>query len=129
MTAPLAPVVDGPIYAVPGISILVDNVLPDALVAVLQDDVQIGHATSVSPGSIWVPTTVALVAGKKITAIQTYTGSAAYVGVATGVASPQSNFAVTVLAIPEVLPVPVFQSGINQCSNSVWLATCSRGRR
>src|SRR5579862_8438731 len=99
MTAPLAPVVDGPIYAVLGISILVDNVLPDALVKVLQDGAEIGHATSSSPGSIWVPTTVALVAGKKITATQTYTGSAAYVGVTTGVSSPQSNFAVTVLEI------------------------------
>jgi len=68
VTAPLAPVVDGPIYAVPDISILVDNVLPEALVKVLQDGVEIGHATSTSPGSIWVQTTAALVAGKKITA-------------------------------------------------------------
>lgn len=127
MTAPLAPVVDGPIYAVPGISILIDNVLPDALVNVLQDGAEIGHATSTSPGSIWVPTTVALVAGKKITATQTYTGSAAYVGVTPGVPSPQSNFAVTVLAIPKQLPVPIFQSGINQCSNSVWLGNLFQG--
>ncbi len=127
MTAPLAPVVDGPIYAVPGISILVDNVLPDAVVTVLQDGAGIGQATSSSPGSIWVPTMVALVAGKKITANQTYIGSATYVGVTPGVASPQSNFAVTVLAIPNELPVPVFQSGINQCSNSVWLGSLFQG--
>ncbi len=127
MTAPLAPVVDGPVYAVPGISILIDNVLPDALVKVLQDGVEIGHATSTSPGSIWVPTTAAPVTGKKITATQTYTGSAAYVGVTTGVASPPSNFAVIVLAVPKTLPVPVFQSGINQCSNSVWLGGLFQG--
>jgi hypothetical protein len=127
MTAPLAPVVDGPIYAVPGIPILVDNVLPDASVTVLQNGAQIGQATSTSPGSIWVPTTVALVAGMKITATQTYTGSATYVGVTPGVPSPQSNFAVTVLAIPKELPVPVFQSGINQCSNSVWLGSLFQG--
>lgn len=127
MTAPLAPVVDGPIYAVPNIPILVANVLPDALVKVLQDGAEIGQATSRSPGSIWVPTTVALVAGKKITATQTYTGSATYVGVSTGVASPASNFAITVLAPPKLLPVPVFQSGINQCSNSVWLGNLFQG--
>jgi hypothetical protein len=127
VTAPLAPVVDGPIYAVPGISILVDNVLPDALVKVLQDGVEIGHATSTSPGSVWVLTTVTLVAGRKITATQTYTGSATYVGVTTGVASPQSNFAVIVLPPPKSLPVPVFQSGINQCSNSVWLGGLFQG--
>lgn len=127
MTAPLAPVVDGPIYAVPGISILVDNVLPDAVVKVLQDGVEIGHATSTSPGSIWVLTTAALVAGRKITATQTYTGSATYVGVTKDVASPQSNFAVIVLPPPKALPVPVFQSGINQCSNSVWLGGLFQG--
>jgi len=127
VTAPLAPVVDGPIYAVPGISILVDNVLPDALVKVFEDGVEIGNATSTSPGSIWVPTTAALVAGKKITATQTYTGSAGYVGVTAGVPSPQSNFAIIVLAPPKTLPVPIFQSGINQCSNSVWLGGLFQG--
>jgi hypothetical protein len=127
MTAPLAPVVDGPIYAVPGILILVDNVLPDALVKVLQDGGEIGHATSTSPGSIWVPTTITPIAGKHITATQTYTGSAAYVGVTAGVASPESKFAVTVLAPPKVLPVPIFQSGINQCSNAVWLGGLFQG--
>jgi hypothetical protein len=45
VTAPLAPVVDGSIYAVPDILILVDNVLPDARVKVLQDGAEIGHAT------------------------------------------------------------------------------------
>ena len=70
MTAPLAPVVDGPIYAVPNILISVDNVLPDALVKVFQDGAEIGHATSTQPGQIWVPTTIALVATKKITATQ-----------------------------------------------------------
>jgi hypothetical protein len=127
MTAPLAPVVDGPIYAVPNIPILVDNVLPDALVKVFQAGVEVGHATSTSPGSIWVPTTIALVAGSKITATQTYTGTATYVGVTAGVASPESNFAVTVLAPPKLLPIPVFESGINQCSNSVLLGNLFQG--
>jgi hypothetical protein len=96
-------------------------------VKVHQDGVEIGHATSSAPGSIWVPTTLALVAGKKITATQTYTGSAAYVGVTAGVASPESNFAVVVLSVPKTLPVPIFQSGINQCSNSVWLGGLFQG--
>jgi hypothetical protein len=127
VTAPLAPVVDGPIYAVPGILILVDNVLPDALVKVLQHGSEIGHATSTSPGSIWVPITGTLVANEKITATQTYTGSAPYVGATHGVASPPSKFAVTVLAPPKVLPAPIFQSGINQCSNAVWLGNLFQG--
>ena len=127
MTAPLAPVVDGPIYAVPGISISVDNVLPNAEVKVLQDGGEIGHATSSSPGQIWVPTSIPPEAGKKITATQTYTGTATYVGVTPGEASPPSNLAVTVLPIPKELPVPVFQSGINQCSNAALLSNLFQG--
>jgi len=128
MPAPLAPVVNGPIYAIPSILIQVDNVLPDTKVKVYQDNVEIGHATSTSPGSIWVPTTGTLIANKKITATQTYTGTEAYVGVTPGEASPHSNFAIIVQAPPlKSLPVPFFKSGINHCSNSVWLGGLVQG--
>lgn len=121
MPAPLPPVVDGPIYAVPGVPVKVDNVLPDALVKVLQDGSEIGHATSTSPGFIWVPTTIDLVATKRITATQTYTGSAGYIDATPGEASDPSIIAVIVAAVPESLPVPVFLSGLTQCTDSVWL--------
>jgi hypothetical protein len=121
MTAPLPPAVNGPIYAVPHVHVAVDNVLPDALVKVFQNGSEVGHATSSIPGLIWVPTTVALVAGHKITATQTYTGSASYISATPGVSSAASPFPVTVLAVPKLLPVPVFLSAVSVCSSAVWL--------
>jgi hypothetical protein len=127
MPAPLPPVVDGPIYAVPGVQVYVDNVLPNALVKVLQAGAEVGHATSSAPGGIWVPTTVAVTAGKKITATQTYTGSASYIDATPGVSSSPSNVPITVENVPNPLPVPVFLSGVSQCSNSIWLGSLIPG--
>jgi hypothetical protein len=127
MVAPLPPVVDGPIYAVPNAQVYVDNVLPDALVKVLQAGVEVGNATSSAPGGLWVTTTVPLTVGQTITATQTYTGSASYIDATPGTPSAPSNVAIPVLAIPKLLPVPVFLSGISQCSNSVWLGSLIPG--
>jgi hypothetical protein len=127
MTAPLPPVVVGPIYAVPNVQVYVDNVLPDALVKVLQDGHEVGHATSTEPGDLWVTTTVALDVGKTITATQTYQGTATYIDATPGVQSAPSNVGIPVLAVPTALPVPVFLSGVSQCSDSVWLGSLIPG--
>ena len=127
MPAPLAPAVIGPVYAVPNAQIQVDNVLPDAKVQVFQNGSPVGHATSTTAGLIWVPTTVALTVGDQITATQTYTGGASYVHVTVGVASPASPNPVTVAAVPKLLPTPVFQSLVNQCSSAVWLGSLIPG--
>jgi len=71
MTAPLPPVVNGSVYAVPNVQISADNVLPDALVAVFRNG-KVGRPPRPSPGMLWVPTTVALTIGGKIAATQTY---------------------------------------------------------
>lgn len=127
MTAPLAPGVIGPVYAVPNVQVQVDSVLPDALVRVFQNGSEVGHASSGStPGVVWVPTTVPVHQGNQITATQTYEGTAAYVHATPGVASPPSP-PVTVAEVPESLPAPVFQSLVNQCSNAVWLANLIPG--
>jgi hypothetical protein len=128
MTAPLAPVVIGPVHAVPTVQVQVNNVLPDALVQVLSNGSAVGHASSTStPGVVWVPATVPLQPGDKITATQTYEGSAGYVHVTPGVASPASPSPVTVAAVPSSLPTPVFQSLVSRCSNAVWLANLIPG--
>lgn len=77
MTAPLPPVVNGSVYAVPNVQISADNVLPDALVAVFQNGSEVGRPPRPNPGMFWVPTTVALTIGGKIAATQTYTGTRA----------------------------------------------------
>ncbi len=125
MPAPLPPMVIGPVYAVANVEVQVDNVLPDALVKVLQNGVEVGHATSTSAGVVWVTTTVPLVVGHKITATQTYTGAAGYA--TPGVASAPSPLPVPVWAVPKALPVPVFLSAVSHCSDSVWLGSLIPG--
>jgi hypothetical protein len=127
MVAPLPPVVDGPIYAVPNAQVYVDNVLPNALVKVLQAGTEVGHATSSAPGGLWVTTTVALTPGKLITATQTYTGSASYIDATPGDASAASNVGIPVRAVPKLLPVPVFLSGVSQCSDQVEIGSLVQG--
>jgi len=125
MTAPLAPTVVGPVFAVPSAIVQVDSVLPDSLVQVFQNGSVVGHANSTTtPGLVSVPTTVALVVGHDVTAKQTYTGSAGYA--TPGVASPASP-SVTVAKVPSPLPAPIFWSLVNQCSNAVWLANLVAG--
>ena len=122
MTAPLRPVVVGPIYAVPDVRVQVDNVLPDSLVQVLRNDIEVARATSGSTaGTISVLVTVPLAVNDQITAAQAYTGSDDHIPVTPGVLSQPSPFAVTVLAVPAQLPTPVFQSLVNHCSSGVVL--------
>ena len=53
MTAPLPAMVDGPVYAVPNVHISAGNVLPDALVTIAQNGLEVAQSASASAGMIW----------------------------------------------------------------------------
>lgn len=121
MVAPLPPVVDGPIFTITT-QVYIDNVLPESNILVYENGVQVGQATSASPGGIWVPLTVGLTLGQMITATQTYTGAAPLAGVTNGMASVPSNEAIPVLALPNPLPSPSFVSWMTTCTDLLYMS-------
>ena len=75
MTAPLPAMVDGPVYAVPNVHISAGNVLPDALVTISQNGLEVAQSASASAGMICGSAAAALAPGGKTTATQTYPGT------------------------------------------------------
>jgi hypothetical protein len=92
MTAPLPPVVNGPVYAVPNVQISADNVLPDALVTVFQNGSEVGAGHLDQPRDDLGSDHRGSDDRGNVTATQTCTGNASYVQATPGVSSELSPF-------------------------------------
>jgi len=116
MVTALPPEVDGPI-TLASKEVFVDNVLPQSLVTVYADGVNVGHATSTDPGWIVVPLIATLAAKQKVTATQNYQGGDPSIPVTSG----ESDFSapVEVQPVPKPLPPLAFVSGLSSCMDSV----------
>ena len=110
MTAPLPPVVNGSVYAVPNVQISADNVLPDALVGGLPERLGGGQATSTKPRDVLGSDHRGPDDRGQDRRHPDLYGDASYVQATPGVSSEPSPLQVTVWQVTKQLPVPVFLS-------------------
>jgi len=118
MAKPLPLAVYGPVTPISP-AVRVTGVLSGADVTVLANDGPVGHATAGSAGELWVPLTSQPGVGQNISAVQKN---------ADGTSDP-SLATVTVIDVPNPLPVPVIFSDLNTCMVDIWAGALVPGAK
>jgi hypothetical protein len=111
MAKPMPLTVYGPVTPLSP-NVRVTGVLPGAEATILDNGNPIGHATAANPGELLVPVTTQPVVGHAITAVQK---------TADGTSEPSSQ-PITVVDVPDPLPMPVILSGLNSCMVDIWVS-------
>jgi len=109
MAKPMPLTVYGPVTPLSP-NVRVTGVLHGAEATILDNGNSIGHTTAVNPGELLVAVTTLPVVGHAITAVQK---------TADGTSEPSSQ-PITVVDVPNPLPVPVILSALNTCMVDIW---------
>jgi len=104
MAKPMPLTVHGPVTPLSP-NVRVTGVLAGAEAAILDNGNPIGHANAANPGELLIPVTTQPIVGHAITAVQRTTD---------GTSEPSSQ-PITVVDVPDPLPVPVILSALNTC--------------